>query len=234
MNFFDASIMRCLNGLSQTSRSFDSLMIFIVDNSFVKGVIIVSLLWFFWFQESSKITFNRERVIICIVSCFISLFVARALALTLPFRLRPFFNSGINFIKPLGARAPELSIWSSFPSDNAVMFFSLATGIFLISRRVGLLTYLYVLAVICFPRVYLGYHYPTDILAGAILGISITYLISIEKVSRPVIQKVFRFSNKYTGLFYTLCFLLIYEISRMFIEVRWAGTTLLHLLHIHV
>jgi hypothetical protein len=68
MNFFDASIMDFLNGFSQISKSFDAFMVFIVDNNFIKGVTIVSILWFFWFQKSQKIIFNRERIIICIVS----------------------------------------------------------------------------------------------------------------------------------------------------------------------
>jgi undecaprenyl-diphosphatase len=231
MNNFDSAIMDFLNGISHTSKSFDDFMVFIVDNNFVKGVAIVSLLWFFWFQKSSKITFNRERVIICIVSCFVSIFIARAMALSLPFRLRPILNPNIDFVKPFGTHALDLGTWSSFPSDNAVMFFSLATGIFLISKRIGFLTYLYVLVVICFPRIYLGYHFATDILVGAIIGVLITYLFSIEKISQPIIRKVFQFSDKYTGLFYTLCFLLIYEISRMFHEIRWAGSYLLHFLH---
>ena len=231
MNFFDASIIDFLNGFSQTSKSFDAFMVFIVDNNFIKGVTIVSILWFFWFQKSQKIIFNRERIIICIVSCFIAIFVARALALSLPFRLRPILNPALNFVKPFGTRALDLGTWSSFPSDNAVMFFSLATGIFLISKKLGALIYLYVLAVICFPRVYLGYHFPTDILAGAIIGISITFLIAMNKISQPLTKNVFQFSSRYTGLFYTITFLMTYEISRMFHEIRVAGSYFFDMLH---
>src|SRR5665647_617724 len=235
MNIFDTAIMDFINGFAQKAKSFDALMVFIVDNNFVKGVTIVSLLWFFWFQKSSKIAFNRGRIIICIFSCMVAIVVARVLARSLPFRFRPIINPDYNFLKPFGTDALDLGTWSSFPSDNAVLFFSLATGIFLISKKIGFLTYLYVLLVICFPRVYLGYHFPTDIIVGAILGIAITYLIAMNKISQPIIQKVNQFSSKYTGLFYVLFFLLTYEISRLFIEVRVAGSYLLmHILHTRI
>ncbi len=233
MNIFDASIMDFLNGFSQTSRSFDALMVFIADDNFIKGGVIVSILWFFWFQKSSKIIFNRECIIIAIISCLVAMVVARVMASSLPFRLRPILNTDLNFVKPFGSTAASLESWSSFPSDHAVMFFSLATGIFLISKKVGILTYLYVLIFICFPRVYLGYHYATDILAGAIIGVLITLIVSTNKISQPVSQKVFQFSSRYTGLFYTLFFLLAYEISRLFFEIRVAGGYLFqHIRHI--
>jgi len=234
MNIFDATIVDYLSKFSQTSKSFDAFMAFIVDNNCVKGVVLVTMLWFFWFQKSAENVYNRECVIISVLSCLVAITVGRALALWLPFRFRPILNSGIHFIKPFGSQALLLGSMSSFPSDNAVMFFSLASGIFLISRKIGMLTYLYVLVVICFPRVYLGYHFPTDILAGAAIGILITFIISRDKISKPITKQVFVFSAKHTGIFYALTFLLIYEIARMFNEVRVAGVYLLDFLHIHI
>ena len=231
MNIFDSSIVDYLNKFAQRSEAFDSFMVFIVDNSFIKAVILVCILWFFWFQKSDKLSDNRRGVIITIFSCLIAIVVGRLLSLSLPFRSRPIINPAINFVKPFGTQALSLGTWSSFPSDNAVMFFSLATGIFLISRKLGLLAYLYVLFVICFPRLYLGYHFPTDILAGAAIGILITFIIARNNISDPVSKKVFEFSSKHTGIFYSIAFLLTYEISKMFIEVRFLCSHLLDIMH---
>jgi hypothetical protein len=60
-----------------------------------------------------------------------------------------------------------LSGWSSFPSDHACLFFALATGLCLISPVIGGLALLHASLIVSLPRIYLGLHYPTDVLAGA-------------------------------------------------------------------
>ncbi len=192
---------------------------------------MVSFLCYFWFRKSEQQYTTRQSVIVCIFSCIISIAVARALALSLPFRVRPIENDALHFIKPYGSQALELITWSSFPSDNAVMFFSLATGFFLISKKLGIAAFAYVLALICFPRMYLGYHFPTDILVGAILGILITLTVSANIIKDSLTKVVMRFKNNYTGAFYTLTFLLLYELARMFHEVRLSGSYLVDVVH---
>ena len=221
MNTFDSSLIQFLNKFAGSSETFEAFIMFIVDNSYIKTIVLVCILWFFWFQNSFKLTENRRGVIVCLFSCIVAIIVGRLLSVALPFRLRPIINPDINFIRPSGWKSFDLGTMSSFPSDNAVMFFSLATGIFLISRKVGIFAYLYVTLVVCFPRVYLGYHFPTDILVGAAIGILITYLLSIKKIRETLSNRVFEFSSKHTGAFYVMFFLLIYEITKMFIEARY-------------
>lgn len=157
MNYFDTSVIKFLNEFSQKSFFFDSLMAFFADNIFIKGGILVSILWFFWFSKSNRITFIRERIIIGMFSCIVSLFVARGMSNLLSFRLRPRYNPQLHFLIPYNSVHNELISWSSFPSDHAVLYFVLATGIFLISKKIGIFSYLYVFFIICFPRIYLGY-----------------------------------------------------------------------------
>jgi undecaprenyl-diphosphatase len=59
---------------------------------------------------------------------------------------------------------------ASFPSDHAVAAGAVAVGLLLVSRR--LLAWIGVLAalLIAFSRLYLGVHYPHDVLAGLVLG----------------------------------------------------------------
>ena len=61
----------------------------------------------------------------------------------------------------------------SFPSDHATGAFALAFGIWLYDRTVG--TVLLVLAaVLAFARVYVGTHYTSDVIAGALMGVGVS------------------------------------------------------------
>lgn len=62
----------------------------------------------------------------------------------------------------------------SFPSNHTTIAFALAAGIWLVSRKLGGLAM--VLAVIeGFSRIYLGQHYPHDVIAGAVLSCVIVF-----------------------------------------------------------
>lgn len=82
----------------------------------------------------------------------------------LHYRPRP-FEAGLG--ANLMGHVPE----NSFPSDHATLMFALAIGLLLSAplRKAGLV--LLVLAlVVCWSRVYLGVHYPSDILGGVVLA----------------------------------------------------------------
>ena len=100
------------------------------------------------------------------------------------------------------------------------MYLSLAAGIFLISRVFGAYVYLYVLLFICLPRMYLGLHYTTDIIAGAILGIGCTLLFNSRPVARLYEKPYTRLLANYPAAFQTVLFLICIELSMTFGDIR--------------
>lgn len=202
MNNFDFSIIKGLHNISANYPFLNHFMLFICTNDFLKGGIVVSLFWFFWFQDDENINERRRRVICALVSCLIAIVIGRLLARFLPFSERPVLNENYASFFPNKHVADGLDLESSMPSDHAVMFCALATGIFLISKKIGILTFIYIFCFVLFPRIYLGYHYATDVIVGMAVGISITLIYAYTKISDKVSSRVMSFSIRYKGLFY--------------------------------
>jgi len=220
MNSFDSTIINFLNKFSHHSLSIDSTFTFLADNNLVKGGIFAIFIWWFWFKNSNRQTDIREHIISIILSCFIAMLLARILSVALPYRERPLHEALLNFVLPYGIKSTALTNWSSFPSDHAVLFFTLTTGFLYISKKLGILAFIYTIIFIAFPRMYLGFHYPTDIICGALIGIAIGWAanqrIICNKISRPIL----RLSEKLPNFFYALMFLITYQIADLFNSSR--------------
>ena len=215
----DDFITNTLNTLAQNSDYITAIMFSIVNTNLVKGGVVIAALWYFWFSKENKSSQSCEKIILTVFSSIIAIGVGRSLNNFLPYRARPILNLEFNFPYKIDEFS-WLNTLSSFPSDHAILFFSLATGIFLISKKWGILSYVYVFFIICFPRIYLGFHYFTDIFAGAIIGIIITLIISELNITRVLSKKVLIFSEKFPGIYYSLFFILSYQIATLFSDTR--------------
>lgn len=85
-------------------------------------------------------------------------------------RVRPY--DAYPFIEALIAKPHD----SSFPSGHAVNVFACATAIFLSHKKAGIIA-LIIAALVAFSRLYNQVHYPTDVLAGVVIGAGFAVLV---------------------------------------------------------
>jgi undecaprenyl-diphosphatase len=92
------------------------------------------------------------------------------------------------------------------------------------------LAILYTVLFICVPRAYLGFHYPTDLLVGAAVGIGITYVMTRHAIRVRYATPALRWIERFPGPSATLAFILCLELVTQFDELRTlANSVLQHL-----
>ena len=227
MNPFDTAIQDFLTHTAMTCGVLNHPIRVIADLYTFKGLVLVPVLWWIWFKPSQRGEWEREIVVATIASGLLALAVFRVIARYLPFRMRPMFNPDLHFNFPSGGLDPAvLPAWSSFPSDHAMLWISVAMGIFLVRRGVGVLALLYTAIVILLPRVYLGWHYPTDILAGAAIGVIITWSMTRDPIRARFSAPILGWMQRFPGPFYAVMFALCFELVTQFNELLVLGRSL--------
>ena len=71
----------------------------------------------------------------------------------------------------------------SFPSDHTVIAFALALAVFFYNKKLGAF-FLFLAALIAFSRIYVGVHYPLDILAGIAVALFSTILCAVLVINK--------------------------------------------------
>lgn len=64
---------------------------------------------------------------------------------------------------------------NSFPSGHATFVFALAAGVYFYNKKLGVWFYI-LAALVSIARVFIGVHWPYDIIAGAALGIATAFV----------------------------------------------------------
>ncbi len=213
MNSFDLFISSFINGFAHRSFRFDEFVNWLSESVLFKGGVVIGIGWWLWFQNHD-VRETREVLLATIMASFPALGIARVLSWVVN-RTRPLIETRHIYRLPYG-QTPGWEGPSSFPSDHAVLFFALATGIFFASRRTGWFVFAYVSIVICLPRIYLAEHYATDILAGAAIGVFMTWLANISRIRKPLTAWALRLLETRPGLFYFCAFIVTCQMADLF------------------
>lgn len=226
---WDHAISLWLNGFAGSNPTLDRFVYNIADSALLKGGLFMAFFWWLWFKRDDSSTQRRQTILTALAGAIVAIAVARILQLTLPFRARPLHNDALHLTPPTVVNPDTLDGWSSFPSDHAVLFFALATAVSRLNRPLGAFAFLWSGLAICLPRVFLGYHYATDILVGAVTGILIMQIAFAVFRPRLLAQPLLRWEKAHATSFYCAAFIASLELAVLFQDVRQLTTDSLHL-----
>lgn len=228
---WDHTVSLWLNGFAGSNPALDRFVYNIADSAMLKGGLFMAFFWWLWFKRDDATTERRQTILTALAGAISAIAIARVLQLLLPFRERPLHNDALNLTPPTVVNPDTLDGWSSFPSDHAVLFFALALAVWRLNRPLGIFAFLWSSLAICLPRVFLGYHYATDVLVGAITGIVIMQIAFVILRPRLLAQPLLRWEKAHAMSFYCAAFLASLQLAVLFRDVRQLTVDSLHLAH---
>lgn len=122
---------------------------------------------------------TRKCSVMMIIALVLGTLIGNVTLKPLIARPRPFIQNP-DMLTNLIIKAPG---GYSFPSGHTLSSFECATAMFLFDKKFGIPAFI-LAALIGFSRLYLYVHVPTDVIAGALLGIAIGFISKIifEKI----------------------------------------------------
>jgi undecaprenyl-diphosphatase len=224
------------NLMAGRSWALDRVVVSVSENVLAKGLPAMAAFFYAWFEDGqdtggSELTEKRQTLLYTIMICIPALILARALAWGLPYRPRPIADPRLHLHLAYTFDPGVLFHWSSFPSDHMILFMTLATGVVAVSVRAGIFLYLQAVLVIALPRLYLGIHYPSDLIAGALIGCAIGLLAHRVAFRGLVIGPGVRLHHYSPGLFYAALFYLGLETALLYDHFRMGAVALSNGLH---
>jgi undecaprenyl-diphosphatase len=139
----------------------DDVFRFLANDLVVIIVLMVALL--FLIPWRTRLRDRRRAAVAATAAAGAALLIAQPIANTID-RARPFVAHPAQAHLLIGRSTDP-----SFPSDHATGAFAIAVAVWLYDRTFGVI-FLALAIVLGFARVYVGTHYPGDVLGGAILG----------------------------------------------------------------
>ncbi|MET9510900.1 phosphatase PAP2 family protein [Streptomyces flavidovirens] len=167
----DVSLLYDINGLAADAPGwFDRVMEFVGEYGIMLGMVLVAL-WCWW-------SVRRREDAVTSVAGLVWAPLAAGIALLINIPIRGFVERPRPFNDHKGLEVLVAGKTDySFVSDHATMAMAIGVAVFVANRKFGLAAIgLAVLEGFC--RVYMGVHYPTDVIGGFALGTAVSLLLA--------------------------------------------------------
>ncbi|WP_326698920.1 phosphatase PAP2 family protein [Streptomyces sp. NBC_01754] len=170
----DVSLLYDINGLAKAAPPwFDRVMEFVGEYGIMFAMVAVGL-WCWWSVRRRGTAEDSVTAVAGLVWAPL----AAGIALIVNIPIRGFVERPRPFKDHQGLEVlVEGKEDFSFVSDHATIAMAIAVGLFVANRRYGLVA-LALAAFEGFCRVYMGVHYPTDVIGGFALGTAVALLLA--------------------------------------------------------
>lgn len=166
---YDAEILKFIVSLRTTYLDYVLLSVTFVSNAFIIFFFLTSL--FLWKEH------KRRWILPLWFSCFFAIAVSYLIKITV-MRPRPFQKGLVSVLQiAFHFMKNNFSTWNfSFPSFQAMLVFA---ALPVLSKEFKKFKYIWLVfaCLVAFSRAYFGVHYLSDVLAGAVIGCFIGYIM---------------------------------------------------------
>jgi len=219
----DVAIYQFLNGFAG-DRLLNYLASLEETSILLKGGLFLALYWYLWFRPCPDRDRRRKAIIAIMVGALFAVVASRIVADLAPHRIRPVYDLHLQHRLYAFPTSYNLVDWSAFPSDTATYFFALAFGLACLSRRLAIPAMLGAGGWICLPRMFLGLHYASDVVAGAVVGIVVVWAsLRVGWLQSGLATRLLRFAEGKPEVFYAAAFLASFEMGVIFEDFRVAA-----------
>ena len=168
VHLIDTKIFKFLNQ-DMSHESLDSLMMFLSDET---TWLVMVAFWLIYCLIKKKFSLLKKYLPVLAVSLMLSDAISFRVLKPGFERLRPCYQ--FSDVRQVSVRCGSDF---GFPSNHAANSFAFAVVMYLLSRNKYRALWFMFAIIISYTRIYLGVHFPGDVLFGAFIGALIAYLV---------------------------------------------------------
>ncbi|MCU4966310.1 undecaprenyl-diphosphatase [Bacillus toyonensis] len=177
------TVFQWINNLAGTSTLLDKVMIVITNSAAYVAILFMFILWFHNGKKEKAIR-KQYTVLYTTLSVMIALLV-NVFIHAVYYHPRPFIAHDVHQLVPHAEN-------SSFVSDHSVLVFSIAFVFMLRGEKLKYIALIWAVLV-GISRLYVGVHFPLDVIGAAVITIiTSSLLLQNKRIFEPIAKIVFK------------------------------------------
>lgn len=228
---FELALVGWLAGLAGRWVFLDRLAVVLADNELLKTLPYILVLVGFWHCGAAGLRRGARRDIIAGVGAAgLAVGVSRVVQ-NLMWSVRPIWDPVHGPLFPAEFQRVIDPDYHSFPSDHIALLFPLAVTVYRLNPMLGAIGGGW-FGLIALVRVYLGLHYPLDLLGGILIGALALAVVhaALSRTGGRVLRRVEWAERRWPAVTAAAIFLVGYQYATLFAASRDLGSRVFHML----